>query len=323
MKHSDKIKPVFFVFGIVFAMLICAILWFSVFALIVDLRPLHRNVVVNVKKGETVKQLSNNLYDLHLIPDPNYFKYFVKMSDATHYLQTGYYHLTPDMSVKNLLYKIDHGQNEHYQIKIIPGEAFVNLEQQIHKTPLRIKIKYGRNMEGVFWPDTYDYYDKGSLFSVFRKAHVKMHVYLAHAWKNRDKNLPYQNQFRALTMASILEKESANYQDQRHIAGVFINRLNKHMYLGSNATVRYAVFAKPGVPLKHKDFKSKNYFNTYRYKGLPPTPISYVGKQAIQAAMHPLKTDDLYYLTTEQGKTIFSPQPIHQHLSSESKYVKK
>jgi UPF0755 protein len=75
--------------------------------------------------------------------------------------------------------------------------------------------------------------------------------------------------------------------------------------------VRYAVHAKPGESLTHKDFKSTSFYNTYRYKYLPPSPICFVSKQAIKAALHPLKTDDLYYLTKKNGQTIFSPKPIH------------
>jgi UPF0755 protein len=313
MKQSHKTRPVFFVLGIIFAIILCSFLWFLVFVAIVDLRSLDKDAVVYVQPGETVYQLSTELSHLDLIPNPDYFKYLVKLTGESHYLQAGYYRLTPIMSIKDLLNEIDRGIDEHYQLVIIPGNTVQDLFQQIKLTPIKLEYNNLRHLEGALYPDTYHYHNKHTLLKVLAKSHKQLNKYLLKSWQTRDKHLPYANPYKVLIMASILEKESSNYHDQQHITGVFINRLQKGMYLDSNATVRYAVQAKPGARLKHADFKTRSYYNTYRYKYLPPTPICFVSKQAIKAALHPLKTKDFYYLTTKNDNTIFSPTPIHMH----------
>lgn len=308
---NNKSKPIFFAIGIVFAILLCSFLWFFAFVFIVDARPLHKHMLVHVKHGETLNQLSRQVAHLGLVPHPIFFKYWTEMSDAQYYLQSGYYQMTPQMSIHGLLKKIDHGWNQHFKLVVIPGETVNDLQQQVKQTGTGLYIRAQPNIEGLLLPNTYFYYDNHSLHAVIGEAHQQMQVYLNKLWQKRDKKLIYLNQYKVLIMASILEKEASSYQDQRHIAGVFINRMLKGMYLDSDATVRYAVHAKPGQPLTHKDFKSTSFYNTYRYKYLPPSPICFVSKQAIKAALHPLKTNDLYYLTKKNGQTIFSPKPIH------------
>ena len=98
------------------------------------------------------------------------------------------------------------------------------------------------------------------------------------------------------------EKKSEELKD---ISSVFLNRLNKNMKLQSDVTVAYAL-NKKGKYLNRFDLKSKNYFNTYRYKGLPPTHISYPGEKAILAVLYPNDTDYLYFVSDGKGGHRFS-----------------
>ena len=319
MSQSKKSQPVFFGIGIIIAVITCTLLWLITFALIVNLRPLHENKLIQFQQGESLKQFSKNLYAIGLVPSPRYFEYWVILLREDHHLQTGYYRITRDMSLNALLDKMKRGDIEHFKLIIIPGETVENLFSQINQTGMALPSSTDmQHLEGVLYPNTYSYDDQNTLLDVLSESRNQMQTYLLNAWHSRDAQLPYQKPFDVLIMASLLEKESASFQDQKHIAAVFINRLHKGMYLDSDATVRYAVRANPGAKLVHSDFKSTNYFNTYRFKSLPPSPISFVSEQTIQAALHPLKSDDLYFLTNEQGQTIFSPTPIHLHLNPTS-----
>jgi len=108
-----------------------------------------------------------------------------------------------------------------------------------------------------------------------------------------------------LILASIIEKEGKKNEDLKNISSVFLNRLDKNMKLQSDVTVAYAL-NKKGNKLNKTDLKSKNFFNTYRYKGLPPTPISYPGEKAILAVLYPNKTDYLYFVSDGRGGHRFS-----------------
>jgi UPF0755 protein len=311
MSQAKRSQPIFFVFGIGVAIGICALLWLISFVLIVNLRPLHQDRLIAFLPGESLNQFSQNLHHINLVPRPFYFNGWAILLGKDHHLQTGYYRMTPDMSLNALLHKMVHGDVEHFKLMIIPGETLEDLLEQISQTGIQVPAHDRAQWQGTLYPNTYDYDNDQTLLEVLNRSQQEMQNYLNQAWPHRNKNALYQNPFQVLIMASILEKESSSFEDQEHMASVFMNRLQKGMYLDSDATVRYAVGAKPGVPLQHSDFKSNSYFNTYRFKSLPPAPICFVNLQTIQAALHPLTTNDLYFLTNAQGQTIFSPNPIH------------
>ncbi len=124
-------------------------------------------------------------------------------------------------------------------------------------------------------------------------------------WKKRKRNKFIKSKFDVLILASIIEKEGKKSEELKNISSVFLNRLNKNMKLQSDVTVAYAL-NKKGNNLNKLDLKSKNYFNTYRYRGLPPTPICYPGEKAILAVLYPNDTDYLYFVSNGKGGHRFS-----------------
>ncbi len=295
--------------------IIAAFSCYLAFFLMLNLCALDKNAFIHFTKGQSLNQLSKNLYQAGLVPHASYFTYWVILLGKDHDLQTGYYRVTPDMSLNALLHKMVHGEIEHFKLVIIPGETLDDLLLQIDQSGMSAPWNSQQDWQGMLYPNTYDYVDQTTLLRALNVSRQQMQDHLNQAWISRADHLPYQNPFQVLVMASLLEKESSSYQNQQHIAGVFLHRLQKGMYLDSDPTVRFAVHVKPGVPLVQSDFKSASYFNTYRYKGLPPGPICFVSQQSIQAALHPLKTDDLYFYI-DAKQTIFSPSPIHLHLNA-------
>ena len=135
-------------------------------------------------------------------------------------------------------------------------------------------------------------------------------------WKIRRKELPYQSLKEAVTLASIIEKEGS---EKEMIAGVFINRLNTGMKLQSDPTVIYALGSNFDGDIKKKDLRLDNPYNTYRYKGLPPGPISTVSEDSLKAALNPLKTDFLYFVSMGNGFHKFS-KTLSEHNKAVLKY---
>jgi UPF0755 protein len=137
---------------------------------------------------------------------------------------------------------------------------------------------------------------------------------LQRLWAARPAGLPYQTPQDAVTLASVVEKETALPAERPHIAGVFLNRLQRGMRLGSDPTVIYGLTR--GAPLGHgltrTELASQSPFNTYRIAGLPPTPIDNPGRAALAAALKPDQTADLYFVANGTGGHAFAATLI-QH----------
>ena len=121
--------------------------------------------------------------------------------------------------------------------------------------------------------------------------------------------LPLASPDEARVLASIVEKETALADERRHVAGVFINRLNRGMRLQSDATVIYAIAGPDGTmdrPLTRADLDVDSPYNTYRVTGLPPTPIANPGRAALTAVLDPLPTKDIYFVADGAGGHAFA-----------------
>ena len=157
--------------------------------------------------------------------------------------------------------------------------------------------------EGIFYPDTY-YYLKGETFSsILYRSHMRWKEISNRLWDNRDDDLPYTNIMEATTLASIIEKEGI---EKETIAGVFVNRLKINMKLQSDPTVIYALGDNFDGDIKRKDLRIDSPYNTYRYRGLPPGPISIVSEDSLRAALRPKETDYLYFVSMGNGFHKFS-----------------
>jgi UPF0755 protein len=118
------------------------------------------------------------------------------------------------------------------------------------------------------------------------------------------------NQMEAVTLASIVEKETGNPEERPRISCVFHNRLHKDMKLQTDPTVIYSVLLRTGHfdgNLHRSDLDTPHPYNTYAVKGLPPGPISNAGEKALEAALNPITCDDLFFVSKNDGSHVFCP----------------
>jgi conserved hypothetical protein, YceG family len=128
---------------------------------------------------------------------------------------------------------------------------------------------------------------------------------LDNIWNERPDDFILKNKNELLILASIIQKESSNFEDSKLVASVFINRLKNKMKLQSDVTLAFG-YKVNGKEITKKMLKSSNPYNTYRYFGLPPTPISYPGEYALNSLKNLIKSDYFYFVSDGNGRHRFS-----------------
>lgn len=290
---------------------------------------------IKVYPGTTIRQLIDELKQRQLLQHDDLFLMYARYKDSQVRLRYGEYLITPSTTAPQLLKNIINGTGLFdRQITFIEGWTFNDIKNALannpnvrhtilNKTNAQIMQMLGKSdlhPEGQFFPDTYNYTWGNSDVDILQKAYEHMQKCLQTQWPTRAANLPYENAYQALIVASLVEKESALNKERPLIAGVIINRLRKGMRLQVDPTVLYGISGSFNGAITQEDLKAKNPYNTYVIKGLPPTPIGMPGASSINAALHPVITDSLYYVAKGDGSHIFSNN-YQQHLIAVKSYV--
>jgi UPF0755 protein len=163
--------------------------------------------------------------------------------------------------------------------------------------------------EGTVLPETYAFERGTTRAALMERAEAAMAHALAQVWEQREDNLPLANPQDMLTLASMVERETARPEERPLVAAVFLNRLRRGMKLQSDPTVAYGVSGGAGTlerPLTRTDLDWPTPYNTYRVIGLPPGPIASPGLASLQAVAHPAHTEDLYFVADGGGGHAFA-----------------
>lgn len=291
--------------------------------------------VLEIKKGDTFKQISNKLLEQKITINPYWFKFIAYQKKITGKLKAGEYSLKSGLTMPEILALFVKGKSRQYSITFPEGWAFKKILQAIQNNPniqitlenvnfkdIMGKIKSKNNHpEGLFYPDTYFFDKNTSDLSLLKRAYDKMQIILKKEWKDREENLPLKTPYQALILASIIEKETGAANERPEISGVFIRRLKKGMRLQTDPTVIYGMGNSYKGNIRRKDLRKPTPYNTYTMKGLPPTPIAMPGKAAIHAALHPNKGDTLYFVAKGDGKgTHYFSSSLKEHNNAVNKY---
>ena len=177
------------------------------------------------------------------------------------------------------------------------------------------------SLEGYLFPETYHFSKHTSeqiiiqtMLKTFQEKITK-HKILDQV-ENSDLSL-----HETITLASLIEKETGMNKERKHISSVFHNRLHRKMLLQTDPTVIYAIKNFDGN-IRKKDLRIDSPYNTYRYKGLPPGPIANPGIKSIEAALNPIKTKHLYFVSRKDGSHYFSSN-LKEHNRAVRKYQLK
>ena len=273
-----------------------------------------------ISKGATAGVAGQQMAQAGVPIQPLMFNVLARATGKGNKLKAGSYELKPNTTPMRLIDQLVRGEFAQEQLTIIEGWTFKQMRAAIaahrglkHDTlelsdkELMEKINPDfKNPEGLFFPDTYLFAKGSSELQIFKQAHQMLMQHLGDAWSKRAPNLPYTNPYEALTMASIVEKETGQKSERSMIAAVFVNRLKLGMLLQTDPTVIYGMGSRFDGNIRKKDLETDSPYNTYLRTGLPPTPISLPGVQSLMAAMAPAKTGALYFVARGNGTSQFS-----------------
>ncbi|MBI5438467.1 MAG: endolytic transglycosylase MltG [Nitrosomonadales bacterium] len=289
----------------------------------------------DLKQGGSLKSVARDMRQAGLFGQDWPFVWLARLSGKSAQLKAGNYSLDHAISPQELLEIITKGEVTQRQISIIEGWTFKQLRAALNANPdvahdtlnltdAEILQRIGAtetHPEGLFFPDTYYFAAGSSDLRIFKRAYQIMQQRLQEAWLARAPDLPLQTPYQALVLASIVEKETGTPGDRAMIAGVFVNRLRKDMLLQTDPTVIYGLGEKFDGNLRKRDLLADTAYNTYTRGGLTPTPIALPGMAALQATLHPAKTDALYFVARGDGSSEFSSN-LNAHNRAVNQYQK-
>ena len=286
--------------------------------------------VFQVESGSSISDVAKELSDKRLIKSRLFFKSLSRFLGANKKLKSGYYQISPNMSILAFLDNISNGSVLTTKVTLIEGKTIKYYFEQLSLDPsleskgsledvmqsIGVKAPY----DGWFFPETYNFNYGESVENVLRRSYKEMQKKVSDLWINRDKGLPLKSPYDAIILASLIENETALDNEKTLISGVFIRRINEGMRLQADPTVIYALGDTYTPPLKKADLKIDSLYNTYRNKGLPPGAISSVSYQSLYAALHPEKGNDLYFVSKKDGSHAFAPS-YKEHKENIKKYL--
>ncbi len=224
-------------------------------------------------------------------------------------LRAGEYRFIAHGSLRRVLHTLRFGPVVQHKATIPEGLTSTQIAAIINALP-RATGHIAPPPEGSVLPQTYDYTYHTARSAILARMQRAMKQALATAWAHRAAGLPLTSPDQALTLASIVQLETPIAAELPLIAGVYENRLERHMKLQADPTVIFAVTHGEATALTHRvddhDLAIDSPYNTYRHHGLPPGPIAAPGITAIEAVLHPAATDDLYFVATGTGGHAFS-----------------
>ena len=300
----------------------------------------------SIAKGENLRSIANRLRNEEYISSSILFQFYVKTKGLEKNIKAGDYQFISPLKITNITEIITNGKvnNNNNSFLIAEGETILEIEENLKEkglidpsSPLKdwkigdfLEKRYldifsefppNASLEGCLFPDSYHLpqgLEEKEILSIFIDNFVsKIENDLFFDIKKQKRSF-----YEILIAASLLEKEVREEEDKRMVADILWRRLDTNFPLQIDATICYAEYESfKKCSLTRELFKLDSPYNTYLYKGLPPTPVNNPGIESMQSALNPLANDYWYYMTDRKtGRTIFS-ETFEEHLESRGKYL--
>lgn len=284
--------------------------------------PLFNELSYTIHPNMSLSKVAMELMDKGLMNYPTALTWvtLARIQEKARKIKAGEYAIPVNTTPLELLELFVNGKTVQHIFTFPEGWSFRQLMSAIHDSPYlvhtlkdldsdEIMAKLGhpnQHPEGHFYPDTYHFPTGTTDVEFLQRAYKVMQNTLEDVWKQKNRDLPFDSPEEALILASIIEKETGKAEERPLIAGVFVRRLQKGMLLQTDPTVIYALAEKFDGDIRKKDLRIDSPYNTYRNKGLPPTPIAMPGRDALLAAVQPADGSELFFVAKGNGEHYFS-----------------
>jgi UPF0755 protein len=333
-----KVLKIAGVLVLAIAIAAAALAWSSYRWLHAEIAELRAPVVYEVPRGASLRSVARDLHQRGVIDRPQVWIGAARMTGKAGALKAGEYRLEPGLTPIGVLSVLSSGQVILHAVTFVEGSRFVDALSQLKAHPA-VRVDYanrsaeeimealgapGMHPEGRFFPDTYHFPRGTPDIAVLKMAFDRMTTELEKAWNNRAPDLPLAGPYEALTLASIVEKETALDRERPLVAGVFIERLRRGMRLQTDPTVIYGIGPTYDGNIRRRDLLRDTPYNTYTRTGLPPTPIALPGLESLQAAVRPEVSGKIFFVATGEpdGSHYFS-STLEEHNAAVKRYLQR
>jgi UPF0755 protein len=284
--------------------------------------PLETRTIVFIPPGSGLENIAQTLAREGVIARPTIFIWGARLTSKARQLKAGEFAFPARVSPERALNIIISGKTVARKLTVPEGLTSAEVVALVRQAPALVGKVESVPPEGSLLPETYHYRRGDSRAALIRRMRQGMDALLDEVWPGRADDLPFDTRREAVTLASIVEKETAVPDERAMVAGVFVNRLRRGMRLQSDPTVRFALTeGKQPLdrPLTRGDLDLEHPFNTYHAGGLPPGPIANPGRAAIEAVLHPAETDFLYFVANGNGGHAFA-RTLREHNRNVAKW---
>ena len=298
------------------------------------------NKVITIKKNTYAKSIATQLHNEHIIKSKYAFRLYLKLFNKENTLRSGSFLVNPSMTMSEIAHILSTNSGDYYLIRVTIPEGFsiqeiatrfdqkeiINKEEFESYVKKQAKLDFTdkypflnnfdySTIEGYLYPETYFFRKNEDKKIITNKMLNEFEKNITPIFKEYNNKTQY-NLHQLSTLASMIEKEARSKDDMGKISSVFYNRLKRRMQLASDPTVVYALGKSYKKRVYYKDLEVKSPYNTYKVKGLPPTPIASFGKAAFLAALTPNKTPYLFFVAKKDGTHHFS-KTYQEHLAAQ------
>lgn len=324
-----------FLFRTAVVVLIAVVAWFAwVVAWPVALPSTPYNLTVGPNR--TMGQVARSLERAGVIRQRLVLVGIARVIGVERHLKPGLYTFNKPTAMWEILQRLAQGKPDLSSVTVVEGATFRQFRKLVDQaedlqhtstswSDAQLLAALGASEphpEGLFFPSTYFYPPGSSDIELYQHAYRTMQQQLNAAWGQRLPELPYQTPYELLTMASIVEKETAHSGDRGLVAAVFANRLKLGMRLQTDPSVIYGMGDEFAGNISKNDLRRDTPYNTYTRNGLTPTPIALPGQAALLAAARPAASPALYFVARGDGSSQFS-ETLEQHNAAVRKYILK
>jgi UPF0755 protein len=295
----------------------------------------HDEVEVSIEPGTPVREIVRLWHEAGVDEPPELLYQWFRWSGDAKRIRAGSYLVGKGATPRSLLRKMVVGDEELESVHIIEGWTVRQMRAALAAAPglkpttarmtddqLMAAIGApGEKPEGRFFPDTYVYSKGVKDILVLKRAHDALARQLQAAWSLRAPDTPLKSADEALTLASVIEKETGAASDRGKVAAVFSNRLRIGMPLQSDPTVIYGLGETYAGSIHKADLQTDTPYNSYTRPGLPPTPIALPGRDALRAAVRPDASRALYFVSRGDGTSVFS-ETLNAHNAAVNQYIR-